>query len=89
MVDVVPKVGRAIMVTARDTKHIRDKVASAVKFANRLVGLDEDAVELDFDKHPQRTFAAFVHDSGRIVSVLVAEPCSWVSILIHLPDSRG
>ena len=77
VVDVLPGVGRAILVNAKDPKRVKEKLYDVLSFANRTVGLDPEVVCSFTD--PERMFAAFVHDSGKIVSVIGAEPCLLVS----------
>ncbi|XP_018496090.1 N-acetyltransferase ESCO2 [Galendromus occidentalis] len=74
VLDVVPNFGRVLLVTAGDTKQLKERLADAIEFANKIVGLDQDAVTADFATHPDRMYAIFVKDSGDILSILGTEP---------------
>lgn len=76
--DIVPELGTVYLMSPQDAKSVRDKVEKVMKFANHSIGFDWEYIKVDPVNHPDRRYAVFGTNSGKLASIVVIEP--WTKV---------
>lgn len=86
VVDIVPELGTVYLMSPQDAKSVRDKVEKVMKFANHSIGFDWEYIKVDPVNHPDRRYAVFGTNSGKLASIVVIEP--WTKAIRTLPGDE-